>query len=119
MDYWTETMQDDSYSIAADGWKAETYRIIETNKKGKEKDKGWTCDLIPKSLVVARYFAAEQTEIDKLAAILLGFCGNQQSLLLYRRLCRWYSTIDPAATVEYVHAYREMWDSDASAEASS
>ena len=29
------------------------------------------------------------------------------------------STIDPAATVEYVRAYREMWDSDASAEASS
>ena len=33
------------YLIAADGWKAETYRIIETNKKGKEVDKGWTCDL--------------------------------------------------------------------------
>jgi hypothetical protein len=28
-----------------DGWKAETYRIIEKDKKGKEKDKGWTCDL--------------------------------------------------------------------------
>ena len=70
MDYWAEMMQDDAYSIAADGWKAETYRIIETNKKGKEKDKGWTCDLIPKPLVVARYFAAEQTEIDKLAAML-------------------------------------------------
>ena len=48
MDYWAETMQDDCYLIAADGWKAETYRIIETDKKGKEKDKGWTCDLIPK-----------------------------------------------------------------------
>ena len=48
MDYWAETMQDDCYLIAADGWKAETYRIIETDKKGKEKDKGWTCDLVPK-----------------------------------------------------------------------
>ncbi len=45
MDYWAETMQDDCYLIAADGWKAETTRIIETDKKGKEKDKGWTCDL--------------------------------------------------------------------------
>ena len=45
MDYWAETMQDDCYLIAADGWKAETYRVIETDKKGKEKDKGWTCDL--------------------------------------------------------------------------
>ena len=29
MDYWAETMQDDCYLIAADGWKAETYRVIE------------------------------------------------------------------------------------------
>lgn len=66
MDYWTEVMQDDAYLIAADGWKAETYRIIEKDKKGKEKDKGWTCDLIPKELVVARFFARDQAEIDRL-----------------------------------------------------
>ena len=68
MDYWAETMQDDVYLVAADGWKAETTRIIEKDKKGKEKDKGWTCDLIPKPLIVARYFATEQAAIDQLAA---------------------------------------------------
>ena len=68
MDYWAETMQDDCYLIAADGWKAETYRIIEKDKKGKEKDKGWTCDLVPKPLIVARYFAEEQAAIDELEA---------------------------------------------------
>ncbi len=68
MDYWDETMQDDSYLIAVDGWKAETYRVIETDKKGKEKDKGWACDLIPKPLIVARYYAKEQAAIDQLAA---------------------------------------------------
>jgi len=68
MDYWADTMQDDCYLISADGWKAETYRIIEKNKKGKEKDKGWTCDLVPKALIVARYFAKEQAAIDQLAA---------------------------------------------------
>lgn len=41
MDYWAETMQDDCYLISADSWKAETYRIIEVDKKGREKDKGW------------------------------------------------------------------------------
>lgn len=66
MDYWAEVMQDDCYLIAADGWKAETYRIIETNKKGNDVDKGWTCDLIPKPLIVARYFAAEQAKLDEL-----------------------------------------------------
>ena len=66
MDFWSETMQDDCYLIASEGWKAETYRVIETDKKGKEKDKGWTCDLIPKSLIVARYFSEEQAAIDQL-----------------------------------------------------
>ncbi|MDO8369912.1 MAG: type I restriction-modification system subunit M [Candidatus Nitrotoga sp.] len=63
MDYWAATMQDDCYLIAVDGWKAATYRVIETNKKGKEVDKGWTCDLVPKPLIVDRYFAAQQAAI--------------------------------------------------------
>jgi type I restriction enzyme M protein len=37
-------------------------------RDSQEKDKGWICDLVPKSLVVARYFAEEQRAIDKLAA---------------------------------------------------
>jgi type I restriction enzyme M protein len=52
MNYWAETMQDDCYLIAANGWKAETYRVIEKDKKGKEKDRGWACDLVPKALIV-------------------------------------------------------------------
>lgn len=76
MDYWAEVMQDDCYLIAADGWKAETYRIIETNKKGKEVDKGWTCDLVPKPLIVARYFAAEQAKLDELRSELEAVCAQ-------------------------------------------
>jgi type I restriction enzyme M protein len=68
MDYWTSTMQDDCYLISADGWQAKTFPVIEKDKKGKEKDKGWTCDLVPKALVVARYFAKDQAAIDALAA---------------------------------------------------
>jgi len=68
MNYWAEMMQDDCYLIAADGWKAETYRIIEEDKRGKKKDKGWTCDLIPKSLIVARFFSDDQAKIDQLSA---------------------------------------------------
>ncbi|MCU0757031.1 MAG: type I restriction-modification system subunit M [Xanthomonadales bacterium] len=68
MDYWAETMQDDAYLIAADGWVATPARVIETDKKGKQKDKGWACDLIPKPLIVARYFAAQQAALDALQA---------------------------------------------------
>ena len=67
MDYWSETMQDDCYLIAVDGWKAKAERIIEIDKKGKEKDKGWACDLIPKEYVVTRFFAKEQAELDRIA----------------------------------------------------
>ncbi len=64
MDYWAETMQDDAYLIAADGWVAQPRRIVETDKKGKTKDKGWVCDLLPKPFIVARYFAAEQAVLE-------------------------------------------------------
>ena len=64
MNYWAEAMQDDAYLIAADGWVAVPARIVETDKKGKRKDKGWSCDLVPKSLIVARYFAQEQVALD-------------------------------------------------------
>ena len=66
MDFWSETIQDDCYLIASEGWKAETYRVIETDRRGKERDKGWVCDLIPKGLIVARYFSEEQAAIDQL-----------------------------------------------------
>jgi type I restriction enzyme M protein len=66
MDYWAATMQDDCYLIAADGWKAETYRVLAKNSKGKDLDKGWMCDIVPKSLIVNHYFAAEQRDITAL-----------------------------------------------------
>ena len=63
MNYWNEMMQDDCYLIAAEGWKAEVYRIMVKNKKGVEQDKGWACDLVPAQLVIDRYFSSEQGDI--------------------------------------------------------
>jgi type I restriction enzyme M protein len=61
MTYWIETMQDDVYLIAADGWKAELSRV---NQKKDE----WDSELVPKQLVIKRYFAAEQKAIEQLEA---------------------------------------------------
>jgi type I restriction enzyme M protein len=80
MDFAAETMQDDAYLIAADGWVAKTSRILETDKKGKTKDRGWTCDLVPKPLVVARYFAKEQAAIEALQAELDAASASQTEL---------------------------------------
>lgn len=43
---------------------------------------------------------------------LLDFCGDEAVLQMYKKLCRHYWDIDPAATADYVNAYREYWDSD-------
>ena len=68
MDQWADTMQDDVYAISAEGWRAEPYRLTETTKAGKVKDKGWTCDLVPKELVVRRFFADDLELIEGLSA---------------------------------------------------
>ena len=75
MDYWAETMQDDCYLIAADGWReaAKPRLVVEDkNKKTREKPdftvgkKKYQTELIPSALVSARYFAKEQAAIEKL-----------------------------------------------------
>jgi type I restriction enzyme M protein len=55
LDYWAETMQDDAYQLVTEGWKA----LLD----GKPNT-----DLIPGTLIVRRYFAADQAAIEKLEA---------------------------------------------------
>ena len=86
MDYWAETMQDDCYLIAADGWEtgAQPREIRQVkNKDGKmvwpeahDFKKGrrrFKSDLIPAAILIARYFTAERNGIEavesELAAI--------------------------------------------------
>ena len=75
MDYWDDVMQDDVYLIAADGWvDAAQPRGIIVDKERKitetpdltVKRKKYKMDLVPPSLIVARYFAADQATIDSL-----------------------------------------------------
>ncbi len=85
MDYWANTMQDDAYLIAEDGWKAQTYRVLETKKgkdgkPGKTVDKGWACDLVPKALLIKHHFTAEQAQLDQLAAKLESTLAVQTDL---------------------------------------
>ena len=72
LDYWAETMQDDCYTISADGWVAKPETMFETiktgKKKGQQKEVGWECDLVPKALVIEHYFAEEKTSLEKMAS---------------------------------------------------
>jgi type I restriction enzyme M protein len=77
MDYWAETMQDDKYELADDGWKEgnEVKRIEKKSKKGdKEVVKqvagieGLEGRLIPPTMIMQEYFAKEKKAIDDLEA---------------------------------------------------
>jgi len=67
LNYWNETMKDDVYMIVEDGWEAKVRRLIE-KKKNKEVDKGWTCDLLPKSLIIEAYLGADASKLQELQA---------------------------------------------------
>ena len=78
MDYWVETIQDDAYLIAADGWvkgaqPREIVQVKDKNKKlvwpephdylkGKRRFKS---DLVPAPILVAPYFVAERDAIEE------------------------------------------------------
>jgi type I restriction enzyme M protein len=49
LDQWAETMQDDVYAISAEGWRAEPYRVLETDKKGKTKTRAGPATWCPRS----------------------------------------------------------------------
>lgn len=75
MDYWEETMQDDVYILVQDGWEAgKVLRELVAKKGEKLKEapdliigkQKYKADLIPPGLIVARYFAQQQQEIDQL-----------------------------------------------------
>ncbi|HJH31030.1 MAG TPA: type I restriction-modification system subunit M [Methanosarcinaceae archaeon] len=59
MTYWINTMQDDVYLIAGDGWKAELSQV-----NGKKDE--WDSELVPKQFVINRYFADEKKAIEQL-----------------------------------------------------
>ncbi|GAA3965259.1 type I restriction-modification system subunit M [Gordonia caeni] len=81
MTYWHDTMHDDVYLVMADGWlnAATPRKTIEDKERklsetpdlvvgsGRSATK-YKMDLIPPALIVARYFADEQTAIDNLTA---------------------------------------------------
>ena len=61
MIYWIETMQDDVYLIAGDGWKAELSHV-----NGKKDE--WDSELVPKQLVINQYFTDDKKAIEQLEA---------------------------------------------------
>jgi len=79
MTYWAEVMQDDTYVLVQDGWAAgRVIRELVKNADGKYSEtpdikigkRHLKAELIPPALIVARFFAAEQAEVDRLTEVL-------------------------------------------------
>lgn len=58
----------------------------------------------------------ESSRIERCLDGLLDFCFDDEVLMLYKKLCRYYFNIDPGATVSYVNFYREMWGNESQVE---
>ena len=92
MDYWGQTMQDDCYLVAAEGWVAAAQpRLIVEDKASKAQGprtrpdftlgrKKYAAELVPPALVIARYFAQEQAAIETLEAQLAALAQQMEGM---------------------------------------
>jgi hypothetical protein len=62
------------------------------------------------------YQTTNDLEIERRLDHLLDFCFDDQILLLFKKLCRYYWDINPQATADYVNYYRDMWDEESKKE---
>lgn len=93
LNYWAETMQDDCYMIANDGWTYPEVKAVkrkETNvkKTGKKTTKETACmydeilcDLLPVDIVLAEFFTAETAAISTLMAEMDGKQAEMDELV--------------------------------------
>jgi type I restriction enzyme M protein len=79
LDYWAETLKDDVYMLVEDGWKATLEPVRDA--KGNPKKGEYDCELIPKPLLIARYFAAEQAALTDLEQQLEAATRNLEEML--------------------------------------
>lgn len=90
MNYWADTMQDDVYVLVQDGWAAgKVLRELVVKKGEKLKEtpdliidkRKYKADLIPPSLIIARYCADKQQQIDQLQADLDAISQELEALI--------------------------------------
>jgi hypothetical protein len=53
-----------------------------------------------------------QQTIERCLDGILDFCYDKKMLLLYKKLCKYYVTINEAAVIDYINIYRELWDNE-------
>ena len=99
-------------------------------KEGKSKENSIFSEVRPIALSIQRLAkqASQQYSLEVDAVIrersmnperiehlldgMLDFCFDEGMLAIYKKLCRYYFSIAPDATVSYIYAYRDLWDNE-------
>ncbi len=76
MTYWEDTMQDDAYLISQNGWDVAIFSI----KDSKDKVKGWDSELIPKNIVIGKYFGKQKDKLEEMRTELDGITQQMQTI---------------------------------------
>lgn len=63
----------------------------------------------PEVNAILRSRSRDKHRIEHTLDHLLSFCGDDAALAVFKRLCRYYWDIDPAATAAHVYRYREWF----------
>lgn len=85
-------------------------RALAVSVNALHKQMAAECGPIVREMI--RSGTQDQHEIERMLDRLLDCACIPDGLELFRSLCRYYFSINPVATADYVHAYRDMWDSE-------
>ena len=55
---------------------------------------------------------ADQDEVEQVLDYMLAFCGSEDVLRLFKRICRRYLHIYPECITQEIYAYKDLYDSD-------
>lgn len=93
----------DNYDQLLSGISRLAERFHAINKQAVEQYTPVVKDIIDSNCRDVKYI--ERT-LDKL----LGFCGYEPAVKIYRKLCRYYLRIDQQGAAYYAKSYIEMWE---------
>ena len=66
----------------------------------------------PKVELLINSSSSDKNAIEHTLDALCELAFDNEVLLLFKKLCRYYYTIDPVATAPQIQFYREMWDNE-------
>ncbi len=66
----------------------------------------------PKVELLINSNSSDKYEIEHTLDALCEVAFDNEVLFLFKKLCRYYYTIDPVATAQQIQFYREMWENE-------